>query len=594
MPPSGTNLDRTGNWPSMNACLTIHRTMRLSSLLPLLPDWLRHYPRPQLADDIVAGLIVAVLALPQSLAYALLAGLPPQAGLYVSILPALAYAWVGSSMVQAVGPVAITSIMTLTVLAPLATPQSPEYATLAASLALLTGLLLVLASALRLGFLAQLLSRPVTQGFLTGSAILIVASQAHHVFGVEHLGKVADFFRSAADGELSITARIGISCLLAGVANRYLLGPALQRLGTPPPVAAFTVRLVPLLIVGLATLAAIRLELGERGLSVVGAIQGGLPPLQWVWPSHASLRHLALPALIMALVGMVQNIAMAQALAIQRRERVSANREIVGLGIANVVAALHGGMPVGGGVSRTALNVSAGARTPLASMVTAAAMAAIVFAAAPAFASLPLAALGATIMVAALSMIDFRSLRNAWAYDRIDAASWLGTAGGVLFLGLEAGIALGIALSLIALIVRASTPHIARLGRLPGSEHFRNVERHTADTLPHALFLRIDESLFFGNLAAVENRLAAELAQAPQLRHVVLVMSAINRVDTTAMEALCDINRNLSEQGIALHLAEIKGPVQDRLKRSPLWPALNGQVFLSANAAFEALRVAVD
>lgn len=559
----------------------------------LLPAWLRDYARPHLADDIVAGLIVAVLALPQSLAYALLAGLPPQAGLYVSILPAFAYAWVGSSPMQAVGPVAITSIMTLTVLAPLAAPQSPEYVTLAASLSLLTGALLVLAAVLRLGFLAQLLSRPVTQGFLTGSAILIVASQAHHVFGVEHLAELPDFFRHLLAGQLSPTAQLGIACLLAMAFNRYALGALLARLGVPERAAAFAVRLMPLLIVGLATLLVIRLGLAAQGVAIVGAIGSGLPALHWVWPTETTLGQLALPALIMALVGMVQNIAMAQVLAIQRRERVSANREILGLGVANVAAAVHGGMPVGGGVSRTALNISAGARTPLASMVTAAGMAAIVLAAAPAFASLPLAALGATIMVAAFSMIDFKSLGTAWAYDRIDAASWLGTASGVLFLGLEAGIAIGIALSLIALIVRASTPHIARLGRLPGSEHFRNVERHAVDTLPHTLFLRIDESLFFGNLAAVESRLAAELAQAPQLRHVVLVMSAINRVDTTAMETLCDINRNLGEQGIALHLAEIKGPVQDRLKRSPLWPALNGQVFLSANAAFAALERAV-
>lgn len=555
-----------------------------------LPDWLRGYAHPKLADDLVAGLIVAVLALPQSLAYALLAGLPPQAGLYVSILPAFAYAWIGSSMVQAVGPVAVTSIMTLTLLAPLAAPQSPEYVALAASLSLLTGLLLMLASLLRLGFLAQLLSRPVTQGFLTGSAILIVFSQAHHVFGVEQAAELPTFLRNLIAGHLSPTASLGIVCLLAMLFNRYLFGQLLQRLGLSARPAAFVVRLMPLLIVGLATLAVIHDNLASHGVAIVGTIASGLPPLQWNWPGETRLGHLALPALIMALVGMVQNIAMSQALAIQRREQLSANREIFGLGLANFMAALHGGMPVGGGVSRTALNISAGAHTPLASMVTALAMAGIVLATAPVFASLPLAALGATIMVAAFAMIDFRSLRTAWAYDRIDAASWLGTAGGVLFLGLEEGIAIGIALSLIALIVRASTPHIARLGRLPGSEHFRNVERYPGDTLPHALFLRIDESLFFGNLAAVESRLGSELVQAPQIRHVVLVMSAINRVDTTAMETLCDINRNLAEQGIALHLAEIKGPVQDRLKRSPLWPALNGRVFLSTNEAFEALR----
>lgn len=560
-----------------------------SLLHRFIPDWLSRYSRRLLADDVVAGVIVAVLALPQSLAYALLAGLPPQTGLYVSILPAFIYGWIGSSTVQAVGPVAITSIMTLTVLSPLAAPHSPEYAQLAACLALLSGLLLVATSVLRLGFLSQLLSRPVTQGFLSGSAVLIVLSQGATLLGIERTGQLAEVLAQAAHGNLSPTAALGVLCLLAMLAARHAVGPLLIRLGMAARPAGFVVRLLPLAILGLATALVIGQDLAAWGVATVGHIDGGLPGLQLTLPLADKLPVLALPVVIMVLVGMVQNIAMAQALAIQRREKVDANREILGLGAANLLAAVLGGMPVGGGVSRTALNVAAGARSPLAGIVTAGAIAVIVLVAAPAFASLPLAALSATIIVAAFSIIDLKSLRNAWAYDRIDALSWLGTAGGVLFIGLAEGIAIGIVLSLAALLVRASTPHIARLGRLPGSEHFRNVERFDVDVLPTAIFLRIDESLFFGNLAAVENRLATELAQAPAVRHVVLVMSAVNRVDTTAMETLCDMDRDLSEQGIALHLAEVKGPVQDRLKRSPLWPALHGKVFLSANAAFEAL-----
>lgn len=186
-------------------------------------------------------------------------------------------------------------------------------------------------------------------------------------------------------------------------------------------------------------------------------------------------------------------------------------------------------------------------------------------------------------------MIDLRSLRQAWQYDRADALALAGTAGGVIAFGLEAGIGLGIVLSLGALLFRASTPHIAVIGRIPHSEHFRNVERHAVETLPGVLLLRIDESLFFGNLAAVEARLAQELARTPDATDVVLIMSAVNRVDTTAMEVLVDINRDLAGRGIRLHLAEVKGPVHDRLSRSPLWPALSGRVFLSVNGAFEAL-----
>ncbi len=559
-----------------------------------LPAWLAHYPRRFLADDLAAGVIVAVLALPQSLAYALLAGLPPQAGLYVSILPAVAYAWIGSSMVQAVGPVAITAIMTFSVLQPIATPGSAEYAELAASLALMSGFLLCAGSLLRLGFLSQLLSRPVIQGFISGSAMLIVATQSRHLLGMERSGNDLSAFATALYGQfsegVSSAAVIGLTSLLILIFARYALAGVLTRCRLSNTQAAFIVRLIPLLVVAGATAAVVRFDLERSGVSVVGPISSGLPDFHWFLPDAALIGRLAVPAMLMALIGMVQNIAMAQALAIKRRERVNANDELLGLGSANLVAAIYGGMPVGGGVSRSALNVSAGAQSPLATIVSAVAMAAIVAGLASSFSHLPLAVLAASIIVAAFSMIDIKSLREAWTYDRADAVAWLGTAGGVVFLGLERGIELGIFLSLVTLLVRASTPHIARLGRIPGTEHFRNASRHQVETIPGVIFLRIDESLFFGNLGAIEARLASELVEVAAIRHVVLVMSAVNRIDTTAMEMLCDVNRDLGDRQIDLHLAEVKGPVQDRLSRSRLWPTLSGQLFRSANDAFETLR----
>jgi SulP family sulfate permease len=289
---------------------------------------------------------------------------------------------------------------------------------------------------------------------------------------------------------------------------------------------------------------------------------------------------------------MVQNITMAQALAIKRHEHIDADQELIGLGSANIVAAFFGGMPVGGGLSRSAINTAAGAQTPLAGIVSAVTMALVLLLGTQWFARLPLAVLAASIVVAALSMIDLRAVRQAWNYDRADALALAGTAVGVLVLGLELGIALGIGLSLAMLLLRASTPHIAVIGRIAGSEHFRNVERHGVQTIPGVLLLRIDESLFFGNLRAVESRLSAELALAPDTHAVVLIMSAVNRIDTTAMEMLTDLNRDLQARGIQLHLAEVKGPVQDHLMHSPLWKSLSGDVHLSVNSAFEALAVA--
>ena len=561
--------------------------------LRLLPAWLVRYRRHHLAEDLLAGLIVGVLALPQSLAYALLAGLPPQAGLYVSILPVIAYAWVGSSMVQAVGPVAITAIMTFSVLQPLAAPGSAHYAELAACLALMSGLMLYAGSLLRLGFLSQLLSRPVIQGFVSGAAMLIVVSQLRNLLALE--GSAGDWSDLAASLMRQLSAGlhpasvIGLSALAALAFARLWLAGLLRRVGLPDDWAGFVVRLMPLAVVAVATGAVIALDLERRGVAVVGTIEAGLPGLSWVFPSVEQISLLAVPAALMALMGMVQNIAMAQALAIKRRERVDANGELRGLGAANLVAAFYGGMPVGGGVSRSALNVAAGAQSPLASIVSALVMAAIVAGMAASFSRLPLAALAASIIVAAITMIDLASLREAWAYDRADALAWLATAGGVVFLGLERGIELGILLSLATLLVRASTPHIARLGRIAGTEHFRNTDRHAVETIPGVIFLRIDESLFFGNLSAVESRIGSELAEAPDIHDIVLVMSAVNRVDTAAMAMLCDTNRDLGERGIRLHLAEVKGPVQDRLGRSRLWPTLTGRVFLSVNEAFAAL-----
>lgn len=569
----------------------------MNALRQLLPRWIKAYPSAHFTGDLLAGLIVTVLVIPQSLAYALLAGLPPQAGLYVSIFPVIAYALLGSSMTQAVGPVAITAIMTFTVLSPLETPGSPQYIALAASLSLLSGVLILACGLFRLGFLSQLLSRPVVSGFISGSAMLIVISQLKfllgvnvNVSGVTTWQLIYSLYENISQAK-PITMLIGAVALLVLYLSRLWMSKTLGRIGLSSQKAGLLVRLMPLIVVVAATLMVVEFDLDRKqGVAVVGSVQEGLASFTFFIPSVDSLKLLTVPAMILALIGMVQNITMAQALAIKRRERVKANSELVGLGAANIVATFYGGMPVGGGLSRSAINVAAGAQSPLASIVSAIAMLCIVAAGTHWFARLPLAVLAASIVIAAIGLIDIRAFRQAWSYDRADALALLGTGLGVLVLGLELGIALGIGLSLATLLLRASTPHIAVIGRIAGTEHFRNVERHGVETIPGVLFLRIDESLFFGNLSAVESRLGAELEKATDLRDVVLIMSGVNRVDTTAMEVLSDINRDLASRNIRLHLAEVKGPVQDRLVCSPLWKDLSGHVHLSANLAFEVLR----
>ncbi len=559
------------------------------------PQWVSHYRREHLSDDLIAGLIVTVLVIPQSLAYALLAGLPPQVGLYASIFPVIAYALLGSSMTQAVGPVAITAMMTFAVLSPLAAPGSPQYLMLAATLSLFSGILVLVFGALRLRFLSQLLSRPVISGFISGSAVLIVLSQVKFLVGVSPQGSsswqvLISLFENFPQTN-QVTLAIGATSLVLLFAAKRWLAGALIRVGVPKRRADFAVRLTPLAVLIVATSVVIALELDvNRGVAVVGEVKEGLASFTFFVPDPQMLELLMGPALILALIGMVQNITMAQALAIRCREKVDTNRELVGLGAANITAAFYGGMPVGGGLSRSAVNTAAGAQSPLASIVSALSMLAIVALGTHWLAKLPLAVLAASIVVAAISMVDVQALKQAWAYDRADALALLGTALGVLVLGIQQGIAVGIGLSLAALLLRASTPHIAVIGRIHGTEHFRNVERHGVETLPGVLFLRIDESLFFGNLSAVEARLTLELEKSPDTHDLVLIMSAVNRIDTTAMEVLTNLNRELAEHGVRLHLAEVKGPVQDRLERSPLWPALSGSAHLSVNEAFESFK----
>lgn len=557
----------------------------------LAPGWLRDYRREWLAGDLVAGVVVAVMLVPQSLAYAMLAGLPPQAGLYASILPLLAYALFGSSSTLAVGPVAVASLMTASALQPLAAPGSPEYVQLAMQLAFLSGLMLLAFGALRLGFLAQLLSHPVISGFITGSALLIALGQLKFIFGIRVAGttpveQVVGLLRGLPETH-GPTLALGAGALVFLVAARRYAASALARAGVPAAAADIAARLAPMLAVIVSIAAVGALGLAARGVSVVGAVPGGLPAPVLPLPDAGALAKLWLPALLIALIGFVESVSVAQALAMKRGERIDANRELHGLGAANVASAISGGFPVTGGFARSVINFAAGARTQLAGVLSAVLMAAAIAFATGLLHDLPHAVLAATIIVAVLSLVDLRTLREAWRYDRADALSLLATAAGVLVLGVEAGIVAGIALSLAALVWRSSRPHIAVIGRVPGTEHFRNVERHSVQTQPGLLALRVDESLFFANAHHVQERVESLVARDPSIRRVLLVCSAVNQVDATGLHMLEQLEASLRHRGIEFLLAEVKGPVMDRLAATALGRTLQGRICLSTHEAFE-------
>jgi SulP family sulfate permease len=539
--------------------------------------WLRHYRRAMLPGDISAGVVVAMMMIPQGMAYALVAGLPPVVGIYASILPPVIYALFGTSMTQSVGPMAIVSLMTATIVGQMAAAGSGLYSVLAAQLALVSGVVLLLCGLLRLGFLANFFSRPVMSGFTVGSALVIAWGQLKPLLG----GDLPHWHGPSA--------ALGLGSVLVLVLSRSYLAPLLRACGMRPLGADIGARLAPMLVVLLGLVLVQALGLQALGVQTTGKVPSGLPQLNLATsPGH--WQQLVQPGLLVGFVIFLMSMSAAQSLALKRNEKLVSNHELIGLGAANVASMLSGAFPVTGSMSRSAVNFAAGARTPLASVITAGLLALALVAPTGWLALLPMPVLAATIIVAVLGMLELDTLRTAWRYDRGDALAWFASGAGVVTLGVEAGVLIGVALSMGTLIWRASRPHIAVLGRIAGSEHFRNIERYPAETRPDLLALRIDANLFFGNVEAVQERIEDELRSHPTARNLVLVMSAVSSIDTSALFALSELNQSLKRRGIGLHLAEVKGPVMDRLRQSDLLQALNGEVFLSIDIADKKLH----
>jgi len=556
--------------------------------------WLRRYSGSELRADGVAAVIVTLMLIPQSLAYAMLAGLPPEAGLYASILPLVGYAIFGTSRTLAVGPVAIVSLMTASAVAGMGIADPAARAAAALVLAVLVGLFLLLAGLFRLGFLANLLSHPVITGFISASGILIGASQLGPILGIEGGGEgIVERIMRLVEGlpqTNPVTAAIGGGALAFLLWTRWGLGPLLQRMGMAAGPADLTVRAAPAAAVVVTTLLAAGLNLAETaGLNVVGRIPSGLPPLIIPETDPELWTGLASAALLIALVGFVESISVAQSFAAKRRETVDPDQELIGLGAANIAAGFSGGYPVTGGFSRSAVSFAAGARTPLAGVLTAVFIGLVALALTPWFYHLPRAVLSATIVAAVVPLIDLKSFRRAWGYNKADGIAEIATAVVVLFIGIEAGIATGVGLSLALYIWRTSRPHMAVVGQVPGTEHYRNIERHEVITQPGLLAVRVDESLYFVNARYLEDRVLGLVTEGPDVDDVVLICSAVNFIDASALESLMRLNDRLKDAGVRLHLTEVKGPVMDRLHDTDFLKTLTGDVFLSTHEAFESL-----
>ncbi len=545
---------------------------RVSHFLPVV-EWLPAYRRRDSGNDIIAGIIVAIMLIPQGMAYALLAGLPPQTGLYASILPVLLYSLCGTSRFLAVGPVAMVSLLVAAGVSQLAVPGSAEYIGLALALALLVGLLQLVMGVARLGFLLNLLSHPVISGFTSAAALLIGFSQLRHILGLTipaaHRPYQTLWYNLRGLGQTNlVTLAISFAAIATLLYFSRFLRRHLRGRGVPRALREPLVKSGPLLAVIGSSLTVWGLGLHERaGVQIVGAIPAGLPGLTMPSLNLAKLSSLLPVALTIALVGFMESISIATTFARKRHHQISANQELIALGMANIGAALTGGFPVTGSLSRSVVNYTAGARTNIAAVITALCIIVTVLFLLPLFHFLPQATLAAIIIVAVVNLIDVATFDLVWHYSKADTASLLGTFFGVMIFDIETGILIGFITALVLYLWRTSHPHMVVLGRVGDTEHFRSAEYFSVTTYPQTLAVRIDQSLYFANTKYLEIHLMQTIAEHQPIKNLILVCSGVNFIDASAMETLETIIEQLRYAGLKVCLAEIKSPVLQRLKK---------------------------
>jgi len=559
-------------------------TSLLRGYLPIL-EWGSKYNGKTFSNDMIVALIVTMMLIPQSLAYALLAGLPPEIGLYASIAPLIIYAIFGTSRALAVGPVAVASLMTAAAAGQLASQGTPEYLGAAIALAMVSGLLMIAMGFLKLGFLANFLSHPVISGFITASGLMIAVGQLGPVLGIHLEGEtlfanVISLVETISQTNVA-TAAVGIGSLIFLFWVRSGLKPLLLRTGMGKKLADVFVKIGPVVAIVATILIVALMGLADQGVAIVGTVPGGLPKITMPPLDFELWMKILVPALLISIVGYVESISVALTLAAKKRQRVDPDQELIALGASNVGSAISGGFPVTGGFARSVVNFDAGAETPAAGAFTAIGIALATLFLTPLLYYLPNATLAATIIVAVLSLVDFGAMKHIWSYSKTDFAALATTIIITWSAGIEAGIIAGVALSIFLHLYKTSRPHVAVVGQIPGTTAFRNVKRHNVVTDPGILSLRVDESLYFPNARFLEDLINNSVAGNPEIRHVILECPAVNAIDSSALESLEAINLRLKDGGITFHLSEVKGPIMDQLKRSHFIHNLTGKVHLT-------------
>ncbi len=536
---------------------TIDAPSRAGRVLPFL-RWGRGYDRPTFTADVRAGATVGVLLLPQAMAYTALAGMPPITGLYAAIVALVVYALLGTSNYSSVAPTAIDSLLVAAAVAPLAGGDPTRYVALAGLLALLTGALQIGAGVLRLGALVSFISVPVISGFTTAAALTIAASQLKDLLGVTGPGGSTTFL----DTLIGLAPRLGgVQLLTVAVGIGAVLALLLLRRYVPKVPG-------PLLVVSAA--AAIVSLPGIAGqVAVLGEVPGGLPAFALPSLASSDIGALLPAAAAIALVSYLESISTATAFARRTRTRVDPNGELIGVGAANLAVGLFRGFPVAAGFSRGAVNFGAGARTPMSGVLAAVLITVALLTITPLLALMPKVALAAIIIVAVASLVDVRGTRAVAVVRRSDLVALVATFVATLVLGPAAGLGVGVAVSIGLFLRQSVRPHLPELGRVRGTARYRAIDRHDdAGTDPEVALFRLDAPLYFANSLSVTDVISEAVARRPELRAVILDASSTPWIDYTGTDSLTELDRALTDAGVTLHLAAVRGPVADVIARS--------------------------
>ncbi|MEO9964625.1 MAG: sulfate permease [Reichenbachiella sp.] len=527
----------------------------MENLFPFISS-MKSYDRAKLTKDLAAGLVVGVMLIPQGMAYAMIAGLPPVFGLYAAIFPSLIYTFLGSSRHVSVGPVAMDSLILFAGISAVAAVGSDQYIAMAVAITTIVGLIQLTMGLLRMGFLANFLSKPVILGFTFAAAVLISIKQIKYLIKVE--ADASNIFRELAF-YFTHFHEIHLSTFLLSVVSIVVLFFGKKIFPRIP---------MSLLVVLLGTLSSFLFDFEQLGIELVGGMPSGFPVFDIPDWEVLPVRQLLPLIFTLALMGFVEVYSIGQRLQSKHKGEyeIDPNRELIGIGAGNIVGSFFKSFPTTAGFSRSAVNEASGAQTGLAALVSVLVVIMTLLFLMPAFYYLPQALLGAIIFVAILGLIDYRLTKKLWKNDKYDFAMLLSSFAGTLILGIEWGIGVGILLSLVVLIYKTSTPHMAVLGRIEGTSYFRNLNRYdTAIDDPKVSILRFDARLFFANIGSLKSKMDELVSIKPQLEKIILDAQSISDIDSSGMEGLEDLISILKDNQITFHMANIIGPVRDKL-----------------------------